>query len=66
MATVSLRPIDQSKTYTLKKAASVGRAIDLKTAVEICIGDGDYITNVVIQEGLFSYKVTGDVYTQQK
>jgi len=63
---MSTKNVDLSKTYTLKKSAAVGKAVDLQTAVDNCINSagGVYITNVSIYEGLFRYKVVGDVYGQ--
>ena len=63
---MSTKQVDMSKQYTLKKSGSVGKSADLQTAVDRCIesAGGTYITNVVIYEGLFRYKVVGDVYGQ--
>lgn len=64
---MSTKQVDMSKQYTLKKSAAVGKGLDMQTAVDNCINSagGVYITNVVIYEGLFRYKVVGDVYGNQ-
>ena len=61
---VSTKPIEMNQQYTLKKSGAVGKSIDLQTAIDKCIeaGGGTYITNVKVYEGLFRWKVVGDVY----
>lgn len=59
---ISTNSVNMGETYTLKKSGNVARAFNMDDAVSKCIGDGVYLTNVTISEGLFRYKVKGDVY----
>lgn len=60
---LSTKNVEMSKEYVLKGRQSA-KAFHLKTAVDKCIerGGGTYITNVVIYDTGFRYKVVGDVY----
>lgn len=61
---MSTKQVDMTQQYTLKKAGAIGKSADFQTAVEKCIesAGGTYITNVRIYQGLFQWKVVGDVY----
>lgn len=62
---ISTKNVDNKEESVQLKTNVKAKAFDLKTAIDKCIEQeqgGTYLTNVVISQGVFMYRVKADVW----